>query len=62
MQKHADTLRVDFRDLIETNNHRYFENKIPNCTLALWLIDSTVRGVIADVDKQQSLTNLTESE
>jgi len=62
MQKHADTLRVDFRDLIETNNHRYFENKIPNCTLIVWRIDLTVCRAIADVDKQQILTNLTESE
>jgi hypothetical protein len=40
----------------------YFENKIPNRTLALWLIDSTFCRAIADVDKQQLLTNLTESE
>jgi anti-sigma factor (TIGR02949 family) len=40
----------------------YFENHIPECSLIVWLSDSLVCCVIADVSKDQLLASLQDSE
>jgi len=40
----------------------YFENHIPDCSLIVWLSDSLVCCVIADISKDQLLASLQESE
>jgi mycothiol system anti-sigma-R factor len=40
----------------------YFENHIPDCSLIVWVTDSIVCCVIADISKDQLLASLQESE
>jgi mycothiol system anti-sigma-R factor len=40
----------------------YFENHVPDCSLIVWVTDSIVCCVIADVSKDQLLASLQESE
>ena len=40
----------------------YFENQIPDCSLIIWVEDSLICCVIADVTKDQLLASLQESE
>ncbi len=40
----------------------YFENHAPDCTLALWVVDSTLCCAIADISKDQLLACLQDAE
>ena len=40
----------------------YFENHSPNCSLVVWVVDSTVCCAIADINKEQLLACLKDTE
>jgi anti-sigma factor (TIGR02949 family) len=48
------------RDLQQTG--WYFENHAPDCSLVLWVVDSTLCCAIADIDKEQLLACLRDAE
>ena len=39
----------------------YFENGKPDCSLAIWITDSTICCAIADITKEQLVASLTEN-
>ena len=40
----------------------YFENHMPDCTLMMWIVDSTICCAVADIRKDKLLASFTESE
>ncbi len=40
----------------------HFENHLPDCSLAVWVVDSTICCAIADIRHEQLVANLRESE
>lgn len=54
-------LPADVRsDVMATGWH--FENHSPDCSLVVWLVDSTICCAIADIRREQLVANLRESE
>ena len=54
-------LPIDARNELQQSGW-YFENHEPDCTLAMWVVDSTVCCAIADINKEQLMACLKDTE